>query len=121
MTDFRIATKYNKETEGEKCPNCRYIFQNFLDVGTRLNWGPGILWACLGCGLVFIPKKARMGIKASIKMIVQHQMEAEKQIEAIAKEETEDASNVCPECGFLAKSKVGFVAHMRKHKKIQHG
>jgi len=135
MENFRIATKYNKETEGEKCPNCRYIFQNFLDIGYRFGWGQGILWACMSCGMLFVPKKARLGIRASVKMVIEQQMRAEKEIQEMKEgqmAELEDTAQPipinnqpytpeiisfsCPQCKFKAKSKAGLGLHMRRHK-----
>jgi len=75
--------------------------------------------------MIFFPKKARLGIKASMKMMIMHQMEIEKALKETGGaatfidcvvNNTEKLEFHCPKCEFKAKSKAGLGAHMRKHK-----
>lgn len=117
MEDFRIATKYNKETEGQRCPKCNYIFKDFPDLGEKLGMGPGVLWICLDCGLVFMPQKARQGIKASLRILVEQQMNFEKEVKSTSENIIKIKMPwICDDCGYEAKSAAGLGAHRRKHK-----
>jgi len=106
MTQFKVASRMLKETDGEKCPKCNMIFSDFMELDE-------FVWACYQCGTVFVPKKVR---KEEILGKKEQILKQAKEIK-----EAEEAEKLtpltCPECGFVAKTEQGLKVHIKKHKK----
>jgi len=137
MTQFRVASKANKETEGEKCPKCLTIWQDFGKIEEHL-------WFCYACGTVFVPKKVREPERWGKKEQILKQMAEEKEevvewnFETTAtrqtilsqkpdkvickphqEKEVKDVINgtfSCPHCDYVGKTKLALASHMKKHK-----
>ena len=105
MTQFRVASKMLKETEGEKCPKCLTIWQDFGKIEEHL-------WFCYSCGTVFVPKKVREPEKWGKKEQILRQVETMKEMA----NQNETTPFACPHCDFVAKSEFGLNSHMKKHK-----
>ena len=94
--------KLSKRETGEKCPKCSEGWQNFMVISEGL-------YGCFKCGCVFVPKVVRDAFRAQVRNDIK---EAKKEVK-----EAKINGLICSECGFEAKSKVGLIAHSRKHKK----
>ena len=126
--NIRIATKFDAQTQGERCPRCNIIFKDFLDIGYMLGLGKNMLWACIdsggfpGCGTVFVPKKTRQEIKENLKILVARQMsENDKPGEPEGYEAPKSPKYICSLCSDWPGSdyKVAYYQHMKKHEREQ--
>ena len=105
MNKFRVASRFDERYVGEKCPQCKMAFQDFIEFGDEL-------LACFACGVAFIPRMVKdaewSGKKAQL----------EKQLAEMTDVESEDDKGLrCtfPGCGKVCKSKLGLMAHQRSH------
>lgn len=130
-----------KQETGDKCPQCRMINVDFLDLGF------GLL-ACFQCGAVFVRKSERkrgdfrkapvtapanhLGLSAEDIQTSVTPMEVgipgedmlypPRLNEALGVHENEkgeivkDNPFICGKCGKAAKSQLGLQSHMRSHK-----
>jgi hypothetical protein len=105
MNKFRVASRWDKRYELEKCPVCKNAFQDFLELSEDL-------LGCFSCGVVFVPKHVKDSEYAGKKV------QLEKQLAEVKEEDVEPGTPgalKCSICGKLCKSKLGLMSHQRKH------
>jgi len=89
----KVASRFNPKYKDDRCPICKYLNQNFIEVSDKE-------LSCYSCGLMFLNKETRNAMKAvSFEML---------------KKQGEEKREYPCDCGFKAKSKAGLVAHQRK-------
>ena len=110
MNKFRIASRFDDRYKLDKCPQCKSGFQDFMELSEDL-------LACFSCGVAFVPKILKdfewAGKKAQL----------ERQLLEVTDIESEDGKGLkCTMldgdgkvCGRVCKSKLGLMAHQRKH------
>ena len=110
MNKFRIASRFDDRYKGEKCPQCKRAFQDFMELSEDL-------LACFSCGVAFIPKSVKDSEWAGKKA------QLEKQLAEVTEIESDDGKGIkCTMldedgkiCGKVCKNKLGLMAHQRKH------
>lgn len=94
-----------------KCPMCRYAWQDFMDVGASLGLERGVLLGCYVCGIMFVSKPVRDFDK-------NHKREAVES-ESLPVGEPSEADDFVAICGKVCKTKAGLLAHERKCNKCK--
>ena len=119
---FRVLSR-RENTEGDKCPQCRMVSVDFMDLGN------GLL-GCYHCGSVFVRKAyRRRGVSIPVGplpelpvMGVEKAVRESVPVTAMGvgipgvEEIVKGDPLTCPECGKVCKNKIGLAGHRRSHK-----
>lgn len=112
---MRVASKFEEEYKGERCPKCSEVFSNFIIIDDSL-------LACYKCGTVFVRKFIRdreyIRVKTQLAIQAKEKEKTVKDEDIVHKRPTIEGTDtwLCKVCGKLCKSKLGLASHMRTHK-----
>lgn len=105
MSKYRVASRFDKKYEGEKCPVCKTAFQDFLEFSDDL-------LGCFSCGATFVPKVARSSEFTGKRDQIERQL---SEMKDVFTDEKDPEGIKCTICGKVCKSKLGLMSHQRSH------
>ena len=112
MSVFRVVSRLDKGSEGNKCPRCLDGWVDFMEIDAE----KGLL-GCYKCGCVFVNKAVRTGDMAGKKeQLARQASEKVQKPVAVEAEDAEGGAFVCEVCGRTFDRKIALVGHMRTHK-----
>jgi hypothetical protein len=105
MSKYRVASRFDKINETEKCPNCKNAFQDFIEFSEDL-------FGCFKCGTAFVPKRVRDAEFEGKRDQLDKQLSEMTDVFTDAK----DPDGLrCSVCNKICKSKLGLMSHQRVH------